>query len=540
MNIKNILQDTEFIKLMKHVSNINVTYIKKNEHNGETYFDFKNKDFFQEQKNCYQEYLNSFNSFLNLYSSYTSEFGTPLEFAENLFSMLKEYVVVKNVLPSNNIDKKRVLTQDEIAFYEAKRDEYIKLLLNFGKHHQYYTGLISTLMVLRKSKAEEIANTFDKIERDYLEKYNIEKSLYVDAIDQDNNERVKNPQNVTQRKFDEENFRKNYFIDMLPLYFISQYKSGNDIVTKKISINKDRFSGIDIKFKDTPEYLKVLAFLENYILAEQKGLICKGIAFDGFRFFHIKSGQTVNYSSNWELGKTNLTGTDRFSQSNFVLNEDFASALLSIKKKSLKICNKNFIKSTDIVDGETIITTKQMYRRTDNSLAGLNSRDLYGELIDFGAFCKVKEFNKTRGTYSYYLFYLPNNDNENAIQLFRIDKVPDMFKGVVASHNLRGKEKIETNLHAHTYNLIDAVLKNIHRLDNLGKMDLSHIFPISEGLSRGMVEEIFDKFCGIHNPHLKKVNQNYFAKKFKLKKNNEKYPVELVKGNNQKYNEYSK
>ena len=45
----------------------------------------------------------------------------------------------------------------------------------------------------------------------------------------------------------------------------------------------------------------------------------------------------------------------------------------------------------------------------------------------------------------------PDQEGEQPIQLFRIDKVEDMFKGAPASHNLRGKEKIETTLHAHTY-----------------------------------------------------------------------------------------
>jgi hypothetical protein len=140
--------------------------------------------------------------------------------------------------------------------------------------------------------------------------------------------------------------------------------------------------------------------------------------------------------------------------------------------------------------------------------------------IELGNFCKVKEYNQTKGTYSYMLFYYPDQEGEQPIQLFRIDKVEDMFKGAPASHNLRGKEKIETTLHAHTYNLIDAVLKNYTKDESLGKMDLSHIFP-PNGLDYKIIEEYFDCFCGIHGQHLRKVNQSKFKGLF------EKYqPIE--------------
>ena len=112
------------------------------------------------------------------------------------------------------------------------------------------------------------------------------------------------------------------------------------------------------------------------------------------------------------------------------------------------------------------------------------------------------------------LYYYPDQEGEQPIQLFRIDKVEDLFKGAPASHNLRGKEKIETTLHAHTYNLIDAVLKNYTKDESLGKMDLSHIFPIANGLDQKVIEEYFDCFCGIHGQHLRKVNQAKFAPLF--------------------------
>ena len=113
------------------------------------------------------------------------------------------------------------------------------------------------------------------------------------------------------------------------------------------------------------------------------------------------------------------------------------------------------------------------------------------------------------------LYYIPDQNAALPIQLFRIDKVEDTYRGAPASHNLRGKEKIETTLHTHTYNLIDAVLKNLTKDESLGKMDLSHIFPTTQGLDPKIIEEYFDYFCGIHGNYLKRVNQQKFAPLFK-------------------------
>ena len=132
--------------------------------------------------------------------------------------------------------------------------------------------------------------------------------------------------------------------------------------------------------------------------------------------------------------------------------------------------------------------------------------------IELGRFCKVKEYNVDKGTYSFSLYYFADQEADKGIQLFRIDKVEKMFKGAPASHNLRGKEKIENTLHAHSYNLVDAVLKNYNKADSLGKMDLSLIFPNPDNLDSQIIEEFFDYFCGIHGQYLKRVNEQKFRK----------------------------
>ena len=371
--------------------------------------------------------------------------------------------------------------------YEAKKEEYIRLIITQVVPDS--VNLIAAAKVLDSAKAEDVADFIDEIEA------TIDKIFEVEGLDKN-----------------DKGLRVNLLHEYLVVYLPNSFFQGDNLTTKKININTTRFEGKDPKYRNTPELLKGLAFLENHILAEIAGLPERGIAFDGFRFFYTATGKAHPFKT-FNLHQSMLAGADRYAQSNFVLNEDFAMGLLRLPKKFTKINNQNFVKTTNVVDGDTIDTYKTMYRksfRTHNPDA-----DFWFNInLEMGYFCKVKEYNRTQGTYSFSLFYMPDKEGEQAIQLFRIDKVADTFKGAPASHNLRGKEKIETTLHAHTYNLIDAVLKNYTKEESLGKMDLSHIFPTADGLDPKVVEEFFDCFCGIHGRHLKKVNQQKFAELF--------------------------
>lgn len=494
MDIKSILKDNNFIQLMNSVNKINIDVFenyKINKAYGVQTSTLRiNYDKAISNQNLYDDsfkFYQQANKFLkDLYSSYSTEFLTYDEFVVALFDKLKNYVVLNNVLPSNNIKQKRVLNPIEIKDYQNRKDEYIRLILTQGIPD---LNNLSAVKVLENIDLERFADFFDKVENE------VNTIMTINSYDVNNkNQRL--------------TILKEYLTVLLP----ESFRNGDDLVTQKIDINKIRFDGFDVKYKDTPTHLKTLAFLENHILLSELGYLKNNVGFDGFRFFDTISGKSINLNTK-NLHKTKLSGAERLAQSNFVLDENFAAALLSMPKKFMKIRNKNCIKSTAIVDGDTIETVKVMYRKKFQTHDSVRD-GLFNDHLKIGYFCKVKEFNKTKGTYSFMLYYFPDQDANQAIQLFRIDKVEDMFKGAPASHNLRGKEKIVNTLHTHTYNLIDAVLKNHTKQESLGKMDLSHIFPTADAFDSKIIEEYFDCFCGIHGNYLRKVNQKKFAKFF--------------------------
>lgn len=501
MNIKTILKDSNFIDFINNVSKMKIDVFETVEDNkafGIKRSKFRiNYDKVIENSNvygdCYAYYKLAMKNLIDLYSAYTAEYPTIEEFAVGLFDELKNYMVMTNVLLSDNNASKRTLTPTESAYYESKRLNYIESVISQG----HRLNNMAAIKVFENAKAEDIANFIDETEK-----------KVDDAI-------LEIGGDVTDKSL-RDIFLHEYLVTYLPESFFQ----GDNLTTQKIEINKTRFSGSDPKYSNSPECLNALAFLENFILANDLGLTAKGIAFDGFRFFDISSGETIHTNTN-NLHKKQLASADRYLQSNFVLNEDFARALLTLPKKFAKINGKNCIKTTAVVDGDTIETTKVLYRKkfvTKNV-----KRDIRFNLnLELGSFCKVKEYNKDKDTYSFMLYYYPDQDGSQPIQIFRIDKVEDMFRGAPASHNLRGKENIKTTLHTHTYNLIDAVLKNYTKEESLGKMDLSHIFTSANAFDIKLIEEYFDCFCGIHGLHLRRVNQAKFAKLF------EKYkPQEL-------------
>lgn len=502
MEVKNILKDSNFIDFIDNVSNMKIDIFEMVEDikgfgikrsNFRINYDkvISNSNIYDE---CYKYYVKAMKNLKDLYSSYASEFSSIDEFAETLFEKLKNYVVMTNVLPSNNNSSKRILSTAEISHYTAKKVEYIRLILT-----QVIPELnnLSAIKVLENAKVEDIANFIDEME--------LKTDEIMDEMGADKTN--KNLRNAILHE---------YLVSFLP----SSYLQGDNLTTKKIEINKTRFDGKDPKYNFTPKQLKALAFLENFILANNLGLTSKNIAFDGYRFFDIITGKSISVNT-YELHKSRLANADRYLQSNFVLNEDFARALLAMPKRFTKISGKNCIRNITTVDGDVIETTKVLYRKKYITHDPIRT-EKFNYNLALGNFCKVREWNRTKGTYSYMMFYIPDQEGQNPIQIFRIDKVESMFKGVPASHNLRGKEKIETTLHAHTYNLIDAVLKNYNKDDSLGKMDLSHIFPTENVLDKKIIEEYFDCFCGIHGHYLKQVNQSKFAKLFKKYK-----PIEL-------------
>lgn len=492
MNIKAILKNPDFVALMTAVSNMNISVIKPHTEDNwygaavtKTRFDFS--DILQNDKiydNCFAAFKSAAAELDKLYLSEGAAYPTKEEFVVALFDDLKNYTTQTAVLKSDNQNKPRTFSTAETNYYETKRLEYIRAILT--QSHGSVNRL-AAVKILETATINELAIFIDSVEAE---------------ID---NMIAENKKNPTMNLPDREWIIYEYLFSYLP----DSFREGDNLTTKKININTERFSGKDAKYKDIPNYLKVLAFLENQILCDGYGLTANNIAFDGFRFFDTKSGKTVVPNSK-ELHKQSMQTAARYSQTNLVLNEDFAEALLNLPKKHSLVRGNNYAFSKEVVDGETIEVTRKLYRCKVFQNDKFNNINFYTH-ISLGYFVKVKEYNRANDTYSFILYYFCDDGGEKGIQLFRIDKVADTFKGAAASHNLRGKEKIETVLHTHRYNLIDAVLKNYTKDESLGKMDLDHIFPTADGLDIEMVEELFDYFCGIHGQYLKHINDQKFT-----------------------------
>ena len=489
MEIKKILSEKEFKDFEDAVVKIKLDYLIKTENdpdfrrkNISTYIDVdkvvNDNTLFKRLANNYH---NAKNCLENLYKKHEDEYVDMYEFERELFNNLKGYVSNQAVLASKNELPKRKLTTEEAVKYEEARNLYIQMIRSIDKGHADSQLIAESLKTL---PLEILADYVDKVEKVVEERYN-------------------KPNNNSPRMA----ILHDYLSTIVP--FSSTY--GNNLVTQKIDINTTRLKGSDPKFALMPTHLKALAFLENQLLLSDTGLDKQNIGFDGYRFFNTITNSTI-LSSTLKLNLTFLSTADISKQSNFVLDEDFADMLISIHKVHRKVTNKNVITSVQEVDGDTIITTKTLFKPVFDDLP--KARRTYVQLcMGLGHFCKVKEYNKTKNTFNIELYYFADPNSTNGIQLLRLDKVADMFKGKPASHNLRGKEKIETTMHIHKYNLVDAVLKNYQSPDSLGKMDISYNFISVSKPNIYAAEELFNNKCGIYNKALNNKNRKFFERK---------------------------
>lgn len=431
-----------------------------------------------------QNYHDTKTNLETLYKKHESEYASIYDFEHDLFNNLKTFVSNQAVLASNNELPKRKLTTAEAVKYEETRNLYIQIIRSLDKQHADSQIISETL---KEIPVEILANYVDKVEKVVDERFNA-------------------PNNISPR----EGILYDYLHTIIP------FSSGNgdNLVTQQINLNLTRLNGLDPKYANIPTHLKALGFLENQLLLAETSLDKQGIGFDGYRFFNTETGNGV-FTNTVSLNKTRLGNADFEKQSNFVMDEEYADMLISIHKIHKKVNNKDTVRYMKVVDGDTIITTKTLFKP---ALEGVHSllKGTVERRLGLGYFCKVKEHNITQNTFSIALYYFNDPNSENGIQLLRLDKVAESFKGSPASHNLRGKEKIESTMHIHKYNLIDAVLKNYERKDSLGKMDIKYNFicPASDIYA---AEELFNNKCGIYSVALNKRNRAVFERKPPIK-----------------------
>ena len=184
MDLKVVLKDQNFIDFMNYVSNMKIDVFETV--NNDKAFGIKDSRFRINYNkvisndavyaDCYLAYKQALQSLKDLYASYTSEFVSLEDFVVELYDKLKNYVVLNNVLPSNNIAQKRTLTPEEVKFYEAKRKLYIRNVLTQAIPR---LNTLTAVKSLENADIESVANFIDKAETvvdDTIDNYGLDKT----------------------------------------------------------------------------------------------------------------------------------------------------------------------------------------------------------------------------------------------------------------------------------------------------------------------------------------------------------------------------
>ena len=82
-----------------------------------------------------------------------------------------------------------------------------------------------------------------------------------------------------------------------------------------------------------------------------------------------------------------------------------------------------------------------------------------------------------------------DDDINHGTQLYRIDKVNQMFRGRPAPHKQLGGEVLETYQHIHEYNLLNQLLNNDRKR---GHFDVSQNLITMFAINKEILELIFD------------------------------------------------
>ncbi len=479
INIKTLINDVKFVELQNELEKISLDIFTKDSITDLVSFDYE-KISYSKLKNLYASNLKHYKSALQkideLYVQYSGDYSTKIEFVKDMFTQIKNKLT-QQIQKSDNSLPAPLQTSNN--YYENKRKEYLKIL-------EFHTRTdLSLILIENELKTQPITNL----------------TIFIDSIELKVNEIISSSGATPVE-------RRN-ILEMLLLAKLknSTTITGNLLISQKINVKKDIFDSTNPQSKTLLPLLNVSSFLLNYINLHDSGLLANDIGFDGFGFFNLNNGQRVHENSNL-LNKTKMASADRSLQSNFVIDENLALALLSVKKIHMKTSGKDALIYQEIENGDKIKVVKTLFKPIFSSNVFKNA-DMVDDLKT-GYFVKVKRINLNNGNYEIILYYFCDDQFKHGIQLFRTDKVEDLFKGMPASHILRGGEKLETTLHMHLYNIVDATLKNPEKDTSLGAMDIAYKFLNPNNITIEAAEEFFNKFCGIHSSTLRKKNiSNY-------------------------------
>ncbi len=480
INIKTLINDVKFVELQNELEKISLDIFTKDSITDLVSFDYE-KISYSKLKILYDSNFNHYISALQkideLYSQFSADYPTKIEFVIDMFTCLKNELSKYIQKSDNSLPKPQ---NSSTQYYEDKRKEYLDII-------QHRTSIDLSLVIIENElRTQPISQLI----------------IFIDSIESKANEIInKNILNSNDRR------------NVLEYLLLSNLRnstttSGNLLISQKISIKKNIFNPSNPQSKVLLPLLNTSSFLLNYINLHDSGLLANGIGFDGFSFFNINNGHRIKETSNL-LNQTKMASAERTLQSNFVIDESLALALLNVKKKHMKTHGKDSLIYHDIENGDKIKVVKTLFRPQFSGNEFENA-DIVDDLKT-GYFVKVKRINLNNGNYEIILYYFCDDQLKHGIQLFRTDKVEDLYRGMPASHILRGGEKIETTLHMHVYNLIDATIKNPEKESSLGAMDIAYKFLNPTNITLEAAEEFFNKFCGITSITLENKNISHYS-----------------------------
>lgn len=477
VNVKSLLNNNKFIELQKIVQKINLDICSDANVTGGVLFD-KLKVLDKQLKNLQNDnfinYKEALSKIDELYNDYSSDYADKIEFVVDFFNCLK----------------------NEMSKYIQKSDNSLPMQKQTNK--QYYENIKNEYLdVLSQATSKDLTVLLIESE---LKTQTIEKLIYfIDNVEiMVNDILVSNNWDSSKRRECLDFILFSYLKDSTTI-------TGNSIISQKIKVNKDAFDLNNSKSKNLLPLLNVASFLLNYINLHNSGMLDNNIGFDGYSFFTLNKGDRIR-SNSFALNLTNLSNAERELQSNFVVNEKLAMALLSVHKKHMKVRGKDALIYTETKDGENFKVIKTLFKPQFCKDEILD--DVYKDKLKLGYFVKVKKINLDNNNFEIILYYYCDKELKHGIQLFRADKVDSMFKGLPASHILRGGEKLYSTLHIHLYNIIDATLKNPEKESSLGAMDIAYNFLNPDSITINMAEEFFNQACGIVNKTLSQRNED--------------------------------
>ena len=259
----------------------------------------------------------------------------------------------------------------------------------------------------------------------------------------------------------------------IPLSSHSSLGQGNSLVAEFVEKH------IDTSVFDAE--IKRLQTLNNLIESIDKGLVAEDSYFNGSSIISRSTSARV-YNDEMDISEfvAQIPTFSREMQTNFAYNPGMVEKLLSDKKipiKGFKRTNENG-------------SQDEFYLYSNNEFGTI-------ERMIAPLFLKHIQRDAARGTFSAMFYVFEGPDIRFGTQLFRIDKVPEMYRNRPSSHRQASGDVLVTNVHVHGYDLFDRVLINTNRPSELGHSDISTNFTTDSQLGDNILELFVDQRCNI-------------------------------------------